>query len=227
MPPLEPERNNPHAHSGNWLPCGVVARTLAVLLGCLAVSPAPAAAQDDSARPPNVIFILADDLGWSDTSVYGSTFYRTPGIERLARRGMTFSDAYAANPLCSPTRASILTGQYPARLRFTTPAGHLPQVVLDPVVPERGPPHRKAVTPQTRTRLPLEYHTLAEAMQAAGFATGFFGKWHLGREPYMPKRQGFDVNLGGGPYPGPPSYFRRTAFTRCPTVRRANTSPTA
>ncbi len=158
-------------------------------------------------RKPNVVIILADDLGWMDTDTYGSRFYRTPNITRLARRGMLFRNAYAANPLCSPTRASIMTGQYPARLRFTTPAGHLQEVVLDPKLPDKGPAHHKAVQPETRTRLPLEYRTLAERLKDAGYATAHFGKWHLGWPPYGPEGQGFDVVAPGGSYPGPPSYF--------------------
>jgi len=189
------------------LPRRVVTLILALLAASLSTAPALPAEIAEKRSVPNIVLILADDLGWRDSTVYGSTFYETPNLERLARRGMVFTNAYAANPLCSPTRSSILTGQYPGRLRFTLPAGHLPQVVLDPVLPAQGAPSQKAVTPQTRTRLPLEYHTLAEALQQAGYATGFFGKWHLGREPYMPKRQGFVVNVGGGPYPGPPSYF--------------------
>ncbi|NQU20107.1 MAG: sulfatase [Candidatus Nealsonbacteria bacterium] len=158
--------------------------------------------------PPNIVFVLVDDLGWMDTSVYGSQFYETPNVDRLAKQGMRFTNAYAANPLCSPTRASILTGQYPGRLRFTTPAGHLPQVVLDPQLPERGPPRQKAVTPPTRTRLPNDYFTVAEALKEAGYTTGFFGKWHLGRDPYLPDNQGFDVVVGGREHPGPPGgYF--------------------
>ncbi len=157
---------------------------------------------------PNLIFLLADDLGWRDTSGYGSTFYETPNIDALARRGMRFTNAYAANPLCSPTRASILTGQYPGRLRLTTPAGHLKQEVLDPIVPAQGPPQSKWVTPQTRTRLPLDYYTLAEALGDGGYATAHFGKWHLGWPPYQPENQGFDFNLPGGSFPGPPGgYF--------------------
>jgi len=168
-------------------------------LPCCATSPP---------QPPNIIFVPADDLGWMDTSVYGSRFYETPNVDELARRGMRFTNAYAANPLCSPTRASILTGQYPGRLRFTTPAGHLPQVVLDPKLPERGPPQQKAVTPATRTRLPNDYFTVAEALKEAGYTTGFFGKWHLGRDPYLPDNQGFDVVVGGREHPGPPGgYF--------------------
>ncbi len=166
-----------------------------------------AAAAEPVARP-NVVLFLADDLGWRDTSVYGSEFYPTPNVARLAARGMRFTNAYAASPLCSPTRASILTGQYPGRLRFTTPAGHLPQAVLDPVVPARARPAQRAVTPQTRTRLPNEYFTIAEAMKGSGYRTGFFGKWHLGHAPYLPEQQGFDVVVGGRHHPGPPGgYF--------------------
>lgn len=167
-------------------------------------------------RPPNVLFILADDLGWRDTGVYGSTYYRTPNIDRLAGRGMLFTEAYAANPLCSPTRASILTGQYPGRLRLTTPAGHLKQEVLDPKLPESAGSQHKAVTPGTRTRLPNEYVTYAEVLKQAGYTTGFMGKWHLGRDPYLPDNQGFDVVVGGREHPGPPGgYF---APWPCPTL---------
>ena len=167
-------------------------------------------------RPPNVLFILADDLGWRDTGVYGSRFYRTPNIDRLAKRGMLFTDAYAANPLCSPTRASILTGQYPGRLRFTTPAGHLKQEVLDPKLPEAADSEHRAVTPGTRTRLPNDYVTYAEILKQAGYTTAFMGKWHLGRAPYLPDNQGFDVVVGGREHPGPPGgYF---APWRCSTL---------
>ena len=159
-------------------------------------------------RRPNVIFILADDLGWMDTGVYGSTFYETPSIDALAARGMRFTQAYAANPLCSPTRASILTGQYPCRVRFTTPSGHLKEEVLDPIVPERGASGQRVIQPQTRTRLPNEeYVTYAERLQEAGYRTAFMGKWHLGREPYVPDNQGFEVVVGGREHPGPPGGF--------------------
>ncbi|MBT3286273.1 MAG: sulfatase [Victivallales bacterium] len=159
-------------------------------------------------RRPNLVFILADDLGWMDTGVYGSTFYETPNIDALAGRGMRFTQAYAANPLCSPTRASILTGQYPGRVRFTTPAGHLKQEVLDPIVPEKAAPGVRVVMPQTRTRLPNEeYVTYAEIMQEVGYRTAFMGKWHLGRDPYLPDNQGFEVVVGGREHPGPPGGF--------------------
>ena len=155
----------------------------------------------------NVILILADDLGWMDSSTYGSRYYDTPNLERLARRGMRFTDAYSANPLCSPTRASILTGKYPARLRITTPACHLPPQPDVPLLAAKGPPWRKMICPRSRRFLPLEEFTLAEAFKAAGYETAFVGKWHLGHEPWWPKKQGFDVNIAGGHYPGPPSYF--------------------
>ena len=104
----------------------------------------PLAAQA-ATRPPNVIFILADDLGWRDTSIYGSTLCETPNIDKLAARGIRFTQAYAACPLCSPTRASILTGQWPARLGITIPSAHLPQVVLEQTIVAKAPPTLKAL----------------------------------------------------------------------------------
>lgn len=157
--------------------------------------------------PPNIVLFLADDLGWVDNSVNGGGFFETPNLERLARLGLRFTQAYSASPLCSPTRASILTGQSPERLRFTTPSGHVERVVLDPVVPERGPAEDPVVCPQTRTRLPNDLVTFAEVLRDGGYRTGFFGKWHLGRAPYLPENQGFDVVVGGRHHPGPPSYF--------------------
>lgn len=154
---------------------------------------------------PNIVFIVADDLGWMDTGVYGSQYYETPALDKLAERSLRFTEAYSASPLCSPTRASLLTGQFPGRIRLTTPACHLQQVVLDPTVPENAAPHQKAVTPGTRTRFPNEYITYAELLRdKAGYATAFMGKWHLGRAPYFPEQQGFDVVIGGREHPGPP-----------------------
>lgn len=157
-----------------------------------------------AARPPNIILILADDFGWRDSSAYGSEFYQTPGIERLAREGVRFTDAYAANPLCSPTRASILTGQYPGRLNFTAASGHEESVILEPHASKRAAPDKPATVPQSRTRLPIEYVTYAELLCEAGYATAFMGKWHLGREPYLPENQGFETVVGGRQHPGPP-----------------------
>jgi arylsulfatase A-like enzyme len=167
----------------------------------------PAFAAHAARRPPNVVLYLVDDLGYMDSTVYGSQYYETPNMERLAARGIVFTDAYAANPLCSPTRASILTGKYPARLGITTPSCHLPPLPDAPLYPERAAPHREVLEPHSRRFLPLEEYTLAEALRDAGYKTGFFGKWHLGRpEKYWPQTQGFDVNVGGGMWPGPPSY---------------------
>src|SRR5687768_5682109 len=99
-----------------------------VLAAAASVCRAADVPQTNNVRKPNIVFILADDLGWMDTSLYGSKYYRTPHIDALAKRGMMFTRAYTANPLCSPTRASLLTGVDPARLGFTAPAGHVAQV---------------------------------------------------------------------------------------------------
>lgn len=153
---------------------------------------------------PNVLFILADDLGWSDTTLFGTTkFYRTPNIERLATRGMTFTHAYSSSPLCSPTRASILTGLSPARIGITAPNCHLPTVTLKATVATSAAPNQKAIMPGSVTRLNTEYYTLAEMFRDQGYATGHFGKWHLGAPPYSPLEHGFDVDVPHWPGPGP------------------------
>lgn len=167
----------------------------------------PASAQVP--RRPNILFILMDDMGWMDSTVYGSRYYETPSLQRLARRSVVFTQAYAASPFCSPTRASLLTGKYPARLGFTTPAGHLPPLPEDrSPYAETAPPWQRVICPESRRYLPLEERTLAEVLRDHGYHTGFIGKWHLGQpEQYWPTAQGFEVNIGGGGYPGPPSYF--------------------
>ncbi len=152
---------------------------------------------------PNVVFILADDLGWPDLGCYGSTFYETPHIDRLAQRGVRFTQAYAASPLCSPTRASILTGLHPARIGITLPNCHLPKQVLHASLASWGQPISKCLYVESATRLNTDYITLAEMLKQAGYATGHFGKWHLGPEPYSPLQQGFDVDIPHWPGPGP------------------------
>lgn len=155
---------------------------------------------------PNFVFILADDLGWKDAACFGSTFYDTPNIDRLAREGVKFTEAYAACPVCSPTRASIMAGKYPARMNTTDWFG-APQ-------PETAYKHwtrNKPLLPAPyKDRLPLEEETMAEAFKKHGYATFFAGKWHLGPEGFWPENQGFDINKGGwtrgGPY-GPGKYF--------------------
>lgn len=152
----------------------------------------------------NVVFILADDLGWADTTLYGHTrFHETPHLARLAQRGVTFTRAYSASPLCSPTRSAIMTGLSPARTGITTPNGHVPQVVLKASVPERAAADQKAVMPTPVTRLATTYRTLASTLRDAGYATAHFGKWHLGSAPYSPREHGFDLDLPGHSGPGP------------------------
>lgn len=175
-----------------------IASVLTVLFFCALASNAEAAGR------PNIVFILADDLGWSDTTLYGTTsFYETPNIERLARRGILFTNAYTAHPLCSPTRASIMTGQDPARTGFTSAAGHIPEVILEKQLASLARPDQKMLTPRSVSRLDTRYTTLAETIRAAGYVTGHFGKWHLGREPYSPLEHGFDVDVPHWWGPGP------------------------
>ncbi len=183
------------------------------LLTALTLLPAAASAADEavpqrSARPPNVVLILADDLGWSDTTLYGTTsLYQTPNVQRLARRGLTFTRAYAASPLCSPTRAGILTGLSPARVGITAPNCHLPQVILKPSSRPIAPPGDKATVCVSATRLDTNSLALAKVLKSQGYATGHFGKWHLGPEPYSPLEHGFDVDVPHWPGPGPAGSF--------------------
>ncbi len=149
-----------------------------------------------AAEKTNIVFILIDDLGYKDLGCYGSTFYRTPHIDRLASESLKFTDAYAACPVCSPTRASILTGRYPARFNLTD---------WLPGRPDR--PDQKLRRPVLRQELPLEEVTLAEALRSAGYVTGHIGKWHLGGKGFEPQRQGFDVNIAGDHTGTPLSYF--------------------
>ncbi len=163
---------------------------------------------------PNIVFFLVDDMGWMDTTVYGSRYYDTPNMERLAERSMLFTDAYTANPLCSPTRASLMTGQYPARIGITTAAGHRPPLGPDESrYPERAARTRKLLLPQSRRFLRPEQYTIAEALRDAGYRTAHLGKWHLGLNPeHWPEEQGFEVSFHGAPDPGPRSYFSPYQF---------------
>ncbi len=155
------------------------------------------------ARQPNVLFIVVDDLGWKDTGCYGSSFYKTPNVDRLAETGMRFTDAYSAAPLCSATRASIMSGQYPARTGFTGASGHVPG---DFKHEERfsAPPDVRAAGSSEINHLPLDFYTLGEAFKDGGYATAFLGKWHMGHDPYIPENSGFDFVVGGREHPGPP-----------------------
>ncbi len=184
----------------------------AVMSAWLAISPMAHAAAP--AKRPNIIVFLVDDMGWKDCGVYGSTYYETPNMDRLAQRGMRFTDCYSANPLCSPTRASILTGKYPARHGITTPSGHLPPHPPGyKFLADSAPPNEEFIYPESRHYLDPSEYTIAERLRDAGYRTGHFGKWHLGlTEPHWPEKQGFDVVFHGKPDPGPPSYFSPYGF---------------
>ncbi|MBB01861.1 MAG: N-acetylgalactosamine 6-sulfate sulfatase [Planctomyces sp.] len=161
-----------------------------------------------AAERPNVILFLVDDMGWMDSSVYGSQYYETPNMERLATQSMLFTDAYAL-PLCSPTRASILTGQYSSRHGVTSASGHQPPRPENVSrYPEKASPQQKLIYANSKNYLDLKYDTLSEVLQGAGYRTAHIGKWHLGLTPeYWPDKHGFDVAFHAQPSPGPPSYF--------------------
>ncbi|MHA1804724.1 MAG: sulfatase [Promethearchaeota archaeon] len=145
---------------------------------------------------PNIILILIDDLGWKDLSCYGSSFYETPNIDRLAFEGMTFTNAYAAAPVCSPTRASLLTGKYPATVGLTNYIDNEPRV--DTLSPNESFRARgKLIDAPFINHLPLSEDTIARRLRENGYSTWHVGKWHLGSLPFYPENHGFDVNIGG------------------------------
>ncbi len=148
-----------------------------------------------AAQRPNVVLIVVDDLGWTDLACYGSDLYQTPHIDRLARDGMRFTQAYSACTVCSPTRASLLTGKYPARLHITD------------WIPGQMPANPKMLVPNWTKYLPLTETTIARVLQSAGYTTASIGKWHLGNEETYPQQHGFDLNIAGTSAPAPPSYF--------------------
>ncbi len=167
-----------------------------------------------TAAPPNIVLILADDLGGHDLGCYGSQFHRTPAIDELSRKSMRFTNAYSASPLCSPTRSSILTGLAPARTGITAPVCHVPEVILEKGLAAGGPTVR-VVPAASITRLKTDYVTLPKVLKANGYRTAHFGKWHLGAEPYSPFQHGFDIDLPHTPGPGPGGgngYFAPWAF---------------
>jgi arylsulfatase A-like enzyme len=164
-----------------------------------------------SELPPNIIIVHVDDLGWTDLGCFGSGYYETPHIDRLAGGGMSFTNAYAAAAVCSPSRAALLTGQYPARLGITDWI----RASFNADAWEPGTPipefesvdSRRLSTPVNQPYLPHEEITLAEHLKPAGYVTAHIGKWHLGREDWFPDSQGFDYNIGGCDFGQPPSYF--------------------
>ena len=153
-----------------------------------------------AAAAPNIVFFLIDDMGYTDLGCYGSDFYETPHIDRLASEGMRFSDAYAASCVCSPTRVAILTGKNPGRLHITH------------AIPIQGSARIKTPLPVIEAdyvkNLPLEEFTIAEALKEAGYATATMGKWHVcWDKAFYPKHQGFDLNVGGNNMGNPGNYF--------------------
>lgn len=172
--------------------------------------PTSAASQANAPQRPNIVLVLVDDLGWSDIGCYGNPAVDTPNIDAFCAQSMKFTDAYAAAPVCSPTRASIMTGLAPARLRITN---HMPD--------QEGfaPKNPTLNSAACRDRLDLEAVTVAELLKAAGYDTAFMGKWHLApqrgddKADFYPDRQGFDINLGGNGAGGPGrSFFAPYAF---------------
>ncbi len=176
-----------------------------VVFALIAIHPVPLI----HAAPVNVVFIVVDDLGWMDLRCQGNPRLNTPQIDRLATQGVRFTNAYAASPVCSPTRGALITGLAPARL-------HITQHGKDG--PVFWPKDRRVQPPAAEHVLPLKTVTLAERLHKAGYATGFFGKWHLAGErnekdrtaggpDFWPEHQGFEVNVGGCGLGGPPTYF--------------------
>lgn len=149
-----------------------------------------------SAGKPNVVLIVIDDLGQRDLGCYSSAFYKTPHIDQMAKDGLRFTDFYAACPVCSPTRASIMTGRYPQRANIT-----------DWIPGRKDLPDQRLKRPEIRNELPLEEVTIAEALKKHGYVTALMGKWHLGGAGFEPEKQGFDVNIAGDQTGTPRSYF--------------------
>src|SRR4051794_39498156 len=154
--------------------------------------PARLAAADP---PVNVVVVLADDLGWTDLACYGSDLHETPHLDRLARDGMRFTQNYSACTVCSPTRAALLTGKYPARLHITD------------WIPGAMPDNPKLLVPDWTKYLPTSETTIATLLRRLGYATASIGKWHLGGEATYPGKHGFDLNVAGTDKAQPTSYF--------------------
>lgn len=173
------------------------ARRILLLSLVLAAAVCRTATAADSARP-NIILIVIDDFGWADLGCYGSTFHETPNVDGLARSGLRFTNGYAACPVCSPSRAALMTGKYPARLHLT-----------DWLPGRTDRPSQKLLRPTIIQQLPLEEVTPAEALKPAGYTSASIGKWHLGSRPFWPEHQGFDRNVGGTATGSPPGgYFK-------------------
>jgi arylsulfatase A len=192
--------------------CGVFG-ALALFLGTiLTASKQASPILPPQATPPNILLIFVDDLGWADLSSYGSQYYETPNLDRLAAGGVKFTDAYAAAAICSPSRSALMTGKYPARtgitdwIRASFQNASAEYDGKNKKEYERDQ-QQKLIVPAIPFELPLSEKTTAEYLKEQGYFTGFVGKWHLGMEDYYPEKQGFDVNIGGCDFGQPPSYF--------------------
>jgi len=170
-------------------------------------------ADKSSGKKLNFVFFLVDDMGWMDAGCCGSRFYETPNIDKLAAGGMRFTDAYAACAVCSPTRAAVMTGRYPARIGITDWIRWLDFKGNWTDPNEKGPTEyvgnrkRKLLCPPNPYWMKLEEVTIAEILKPAGYTCCHIGKWHLGHDAWYPDRQGFDFNIGGCHFGMPPSYF--------------------
>ena len=149
-----------------------------------------------AAKQTNFVFFLVDDMGWADIGANGSTYHETPNIDHLARSGMRFTQGYAAGSVCSPTRASIMTGRHPVRVDITDWIPGQLNRAMNPLL-----------HPDDRSHLPLGEITIAEALKEHGYQTFFAGKWHLGDEGQWPTDQGFDINIGGHHRGSPPGGY--------------------
>lgn len=187
-----------------------------LITGFLFSTPACAHNTKSTNPQPNIVLIIVDDLGYSDVGyMKQKPEIQTPNIDRLAKSGMLFTDAYASSPVCSPTRASLMTGKYPATLKLTC---HIPGMGMGKYLKKLNQ-GEKLKEAYFLDHLPQEEVSIAEVLKAKGYATGYIGKWHLGGEgsiytkdgivnaAYQPDNQGFDVNIGGCAYGQPKSYF--------------------
>ncbi len=174
---------------------------IAVLVGStlLAAVATRATGSATSPEPLNVVLVLVDDLGWRDLGCQGSDLYETPRIDALAADAVRFTQAYSNCPVCSPSRAALMTGQYPGRVGFT---GHITAIGR-----HRHPADSAILPPEDFMDLRHEFVTIAEALKSAGYVSASIGKWHLGSESYWPLSHGFDLNIAGHTHGSPASYF--------------------
>ena len=151
----------------------------------------------ESLEKPNIVLIVADDLGWSDLSYMGSEYYETPNIDKLSKSGMTFYNGYASSANCAPSRATMLSGKY-----------HTEHGIYTVTNSDRGSRKTRKIIPiETKTTLDLDFFVIPEMLKEMGYTNGHFGKWHLGDVGFHPEQSGFDVNIGGNRHGGPGGYF--------------------